>query len=85
MVIMMNKIYMKIIGIFLLFQSIFILSPDESDLTSKDFRLSRSDVLLSNVMQLNFFGTRDNINDFSISFTRGNANNRFRQYLLFVR
>lgn len=70
---MMNQINVKIIGIFLLFQSILILSPKESDLTSKDFLLSRSNVLLSNVMQLNL-GTRDKINNFSILFSRGNAN-----------
>lgn len=70
---MMNQINVKIIGILLLFQSILILSPKESDLTSKDYLLSRSNVLLSNVMQLNL-GTRDKINDFSISFSRGNAN-----------
>lgn len=70
---MMNKINVKIIGVFLLFQSILILSPKESDLTSRDFLLSRSDVLLSNVMQLNL-GIREDINDFSISFSQGNAN-----------
>lgn len=67
-----RKIICTIVG-FIAVLCLFVLTPDRRDITAKDFKLSKTDILVNSLFDIQL-PSEKYINNFIIYFSMGNAN-----------
>lgn len=72
MVNLMKKHFGITIIAFIIIEALMIITPDTQDITGKDFKISKTDILIKNIFQIQF-PDKQIIQPFNIWFSLGNA------------